>query len=547
MLDELHVKNVALIRDAVFMPSTGLTVVTGETGSGKTALLSALKLLVGERADSATVREGEAAAVVEGRFFLSGDDGQDGRVASRKISADGRSRVSIDGSMATVKQLAAQLGSTVDLCGQHEHQHLLKSANHMKMLDAWAGPNLAEAKHAYEKAFDDVAAARAALDEIMEASRASAAQVDEARFVLQRIEEVSPSLDEYEEIMRELPRVENAEALAQASDAAYWGLSCDGGAIDAVNAALNGLESLVSADSSLESMTRSLADASYILEDVARDLRAYRDSIDHDPSSFARLQERVSALQGLKRSYGPRMEDVLERRDQAARLVSSVDDAAEITAAAEARLEAAELALAGAACVLEGLRCEVAPRFAEQVNAQMARLEMGSAELVCSVESLGREQWTRSGSSKVEFLYRAGSGMTPRPLARIASGGEVSRVMLACKVVLGAADERSTLVFDEVDAGVGGSVAVALAAVLEDLAKTHQVIVVTHLPQVAVRGDAHYVVRKHVAKDAAPETELIGLQGDDRIAEIARMLSGDGSEASMVHAREMIESVRDSQ
>ena len=560
MLDELHVQNVALIREATFAPAQGLTVVTGETGAGKTALLSAIKLLVGERADASTVREGAqgAGAVVEGRFFLSADadNADDGHIACRKVSADGRSRVSIDGSMSTVRQLADQLGATVDLCGQHEHQHLLKPANHAAMLDAWAGDAVANTKTAYIEAFNVEQAAAAELARVREASQASAAQLEEARFTLARIDEVNPTIDEYDELMAELPKIENAEALAQASDGAYWGLSGDGGAIEAVNSAIASLESLTAADAALEPLVSSLTDASYILEDASRDLREYRDGIDHDPHALERLQERASALQGLMRAFGPRMEDVIERRDAAAKLIESVDDSSRVIAQAETAHADAEAKLVEAAKAFDDARKAAAPKFGEQVNAQMARLEMGGAELIVHVDPLERAQWTRGGASKVEFMYRAGAGMTPRPLARIASGGEVSRVMLACKVVLGEADARDTLVFDEVDAGVGGSVAVALAAVLADLAKTHQVIVVTHLAQVAVRGERHFMVKKtagaignesegaNAAEAAIPETTLCELDEDERVREIARMLSGDASEASLAHAKEMLKNVR---
>lgn len=590
MLDELHVKNVALIRDASFAPAAGLTVITGETGAGKTALLSALKLLSGERADAATVREGASAAVVEGRFFFPDDAAEhpDGHVAVRKVTSDGRSRVTLDGSMATVGQLAGEVGSTIDLCGQHEHQHLLKPANHVKMLDAWAGDAVIQARTAYGEAFRAAQAAQAELDRIREASRSSAAQVQEARFVLQRIDEANPTLDEYDDLMRELPRIENAEALARATDVAYHELSADGGAIDATNAAIRELAGMAKADAALEPLAQSLTDASFILEDVARDVRAYRDAIEHDPEALAALQERASMLQGLMRSYGPRMEDVIERREQAARLVASVDDSEALIAAAEKALDQAESQLAQCAKALDDARGQAAPRFAEAVGAHMARLEMGGAQLVCSIEPLERAHWTPAGPSKMEFLYRASAGMTPRPLARIASGGEISRVMLACKVVLGQNDERDTLVFDEVDAGVGGSVAVALADVLATLALTHQVIVVTHLPQVAVRGSVHYLVKKEGAlgaaqaaqpqedgardgaaergthagakaqaatpneaapksekaaldQDGLPETTLVKLGGEDRVLEIARMLSGSTDEAACAHAREMLE------
>ena len=209
--------------------------------------------------------------------------------------------------------------------------------------------------------------------------------------------------------------------------------------------------------------------------------------------------------------------------------------------AARQELDRAEAALARAAAALAEARAEAAPRFAAAVCAQMGRLEMGGAELVCDLAPLEREQWTKAGPQAVEFLFRPGAGMQARPLARIASGGEVSRVMLAVKVVLGEADEVDTLVFDEVDAGVGGSTAVALADVLADLARTHQVIVVTHLAQVAVRGEVHYVVRKTAGEHTMPETDLRRLPDGERPAEIARMLSGDATETSLAHAREMLE------
>lgn len=414
------------------------------------------------------------------------------------------------------------------------------------MLDAWAGDTVAFAKRAYAEAFD---AAREAAHYVARAQKdscASAAQVEEARFTLQRIEELNPSQDEYDELLRELPRIENAETLAQATHESYRGLAGDGGAIESVNAAVCSLERLVQVDPALEPVARCLSDASYILEDAAHDLRAYRDSIEHDPAACAQVQDRIGALQGLMRTYGPRMEDVLARRDAAQRLIASVEDAGALLAEAVALQQRAEEDLAACAQALDDARAHAIPEFAAAVNAQMARLEMGGAELVCVQDSLPREQWSRTGASRVEFMYRAAHGMTPRPLARIASGGEISRVMLACKVVFGNSDERETLVFDEVDAGVGGSVAVSLAGVLADLARTHQVIVVTHLPQVAVRGAVHYVVQKEAPEEGGngiPQTKLVSVEGEDRVAELARMLSGIVDAASCAHARDMLESL----
>ena len=561
MIDEIQVENLALIREATLVPARGLTVLTGETGAGKTALLSALKLLMGARADKDAVRDGEEALAVSGRFYgiasadgaesdaaLAAGDFDDLRelVATRRVTADGRSRVSIDGRMASVGELARAVAPTIDLCGQHEHQQLMKTSQHVRMLDAWAGEAVAQAHAVYENAFATANAAAAELARVREAGEASSAKLDEARFVLQRIDAVDPREGEYDELLEELARVEHAETLAVAVSTAHEALAGEEGAIDALGSAISALDGAARFDAKLGEFAEALREAGYVLEDMARETRDYREGVEFDPEVLAQQQERMASLQGLLRMYGPRMEDVLARRAEAADLVSLVDDAAERERAAQQELDRAEEALAQAAAALSEARAEAAPRFAEAVCAQMGRLEMGGAQLVCDLAPLERGQWTKVGPQAVEFLFRPGAGMQARPLARIASGGEVSRVMLAVKVVLGEVDEVDTLVFDEVDAGVGGSTAVALADVLADLARTHQVIVVTHLAQVAVRGQAHYVVQKAAGDEGAmPETDLCQLDSAERPAEIARMLSGDATETSLAHARELLERAAD--
>ena len=291
-------------------------------------------------------------------------------------------------------------------------------------------------------------------------------------------------------------------------------------------------------DTGLGKLADSLESALIDIEDVASELRDYRDSVEYDPSELDRMQSRMATLRGLMRSYGPGMADVLARRERARRVVEAAHDGGSSVRKAQAAVEKAEAELARRADALDEARAAAAPRFAEEVNAQMATLQMGSATLEVQLGRLPRSQWTREGASRVELLYRPAAGLTPRPLRRIASGGEVSRVMLSIKVVLGEADGTDTLVFDEVDAGVGGATAVALGELLARLAETHQVIVVTHLAQVAVHADRHYLVSK--TDDDVPETTIVPIEGEDRVREIARMLSGDATEASLAHAREML-------
>ena len=514
MIDEIHVENIALIKCADLVPGPGLTVLTGETGAGKTALLSALKLLMGERADSATVREGSDGALVEGRLF-SGARDEEGFVIQRRLGSDGRSRVRVDGSLASVRELSERVSPLIDLCGQHEHQRLLDPASHVGMVDAWAGAG------------------------VTEASRTQGSRLEEARFALERISDVDPKPGELEELEERLPRVEHAESLACCANDAAEALTCEGGALDALNTAIAELSRMARVDVKLSEFADQLSGAAITVEDAAAELRRYRDSVDFDPAELAAAQERYSAFKGLLRQWGPHMEDVFARRDEAAELLSLVDDAeARVRRARDAR-DAAEAELSEAARTLTKRRNAAAPRFCREVGKQMARLEMGRAELVWDSKPLARERWTVQGPTACELLYRSGAGMTPRPLRRIASGGELSRVMLASKVVLGEADAVDTLVFDEVDAGVGGSTARSLAQVLADLARTHQVIVVTHLAQVAVQGSVHYVVRRDDAADI-PETSLIRVEAADRIAEIARLLSGDATEESLAHAKQLL-------
>lgn len=537
MIDEIHVSDLALIHEAVFAPAPGLTVLTGETGAGKTALLSALKLLVGERAEASQVREGAAAAEVEGRLFKGASDAE-GLCISRRVSADGRSRARIDGHMASVRELAELVGPMVDLCGQHEHQRLLDASSHVEMVDAWAGRPVLDALEAYRGALASARAAARELERVTAAARTEGARLADAQFTVERIEEVDPRPGEFEELEEVLPRSEHAEALASTAHEAVESLSGEGGALDALNSAIAGLSRMGAVDAQLSTFADTLNEAAILLEDASSDLRRYRDSVDFDPGELARLQERYSELKGLLRQFGPRMEDVFARLDEARELLAMVSDGEARIRHAQEALDAAETELAHAAKVLMRRRNEAAPRFCREVGKQMARLEMGKTELVWDARALPRERWSEMGPATCELLYRGGVGLTPRPLRRIASGGELSRVMLACKVVLGEADGVDTLVFDEVDAGVGGAVARSLAAVLADLARTHQVIVVTHVAQVAVLAERHYVVEK--LEGDVPETRLSLVEGEDRVREVARMLSGDATEASLAHAREML-------
>lgn len=573
MLDEMHIANVALIRDTLFQPSSGMTVITGETGSGKTALLNALKLLVGERANAGMIREGAAELAVEGRFFLESveadeqevpvEDGgpaqqgvsaehsepvepemvassEDGTVVCRRVGQNGRSRVTINGSLAGVKDLAAGVGASIDLCGQHEHQQLLNAAYQRKLFDRWGASSISPALERYQEAFDACAAAQAEVERLQKLREADSVALDRARFTVEQIAAVDPQPGEYETLLQELPFYENAEMLAGETRSAYQALMAEGGVLEKLQDAQVSIDKIAGVDGAVEAQQKAVREAYFLLEDVGHELARYQASIDFSEDELEVRQTRLSALQGIMRGYGPTMDEVFATFAEANQLIASYDSCDELLAEAKRAREEAEDRLVSAADALAAAREEVAPRFSAAVTSQMARLEMGSASLVVELQDLAREAWTRWGTQALDYLFVPGAGLSPQKLSAIASGGEISRVMLALKVVLGSCDDVDTLVFDEIDAGVGGKTALALAAVLKDLAQTHQLIVVTHLPQVAVVGDAHYLVEKHEAPELT--TDIRVLSAEERVAEVARMLSGRVDETSLAHAKELLAS-----
>lgn len=544
MIDELHVRNLALIEDAVLRPSPGLTVLTGETGAGKTALLSALKLLAGERADVSQVREGETEAVVEARFTdASSDDGPGDAelIVRRRLGIDGRSRCTVDDEMVTVSSLAARVGPLLELCGQHEHQTLLSPQAHVAYLDRWSGA-VHEVLAAYQAAWARVSRAQEAYDEVVEAAKTSLADLEMARFTISEIDRVAPVPGEYESLESDLPALQHAEELAEGARSALLSLRDEGGALDSMAAAQAHLERLRGIDLVLDELIGVLSGVLASAEDMASDLRAYRDRVDFDPHELEQHLDRLGALEGLCKRYGPRMQDVFERRSHAQAIVDGAEGSSERLDAVKLALDDAERELTCSAQALAHERRAHAEGFSAAITQAISELQMPDARVICLVDDLPRASWTSQGPQHIELLFAPGVALTPKPLSRIASGGELSRVMLALKGEVEHVESASTLVFDEVDAGIGGATAVAVGLRLARLARTNQVIVVTHLAQIAVHAQTQVVVSKF-DRDGVPVTNLTVVEGEGRVREIARMLAGDESDAALRHARGLLEAV----
>ncbi|HEY5506693.1 MAG TPA: DNA repair protein RecN [Coriobacteriia bacterium] len=537
MLEELHVRDLALIEEAWLELGPGMTALTGETGAGKTVLVGALKLLLGDRADATLVRSGAAEALVEGRFTVDGVE----RTARRRVSADGRSRCYLDGEMATVGALAEGLGPLVDLHGQHDHQELLRTGSHAGLLDRFAGAGLAlDAYRAAYRAHRDAAATLARLQSALGDKERRIATLEAT---VDDIGRVAPEPGEDEAIAARLPRLRHGEKLAAASSAAHRALTEEAGAAERVAEAGSALARVTGIDPVLDAISDDIGDAESRLHAAASRLRDYGEGVDYDPLALEEAEARGAALAVLKRSYGPLLGDVIAARDAAASELDTLGAGEAGLEQARRAVDDAESALVAAAVSLSGLRAAASAAFEARLIAAAHDLSMPHAGFEVSRASLPRDAWTADGPERIEFLYAPASGEPARPLARIASGGEVSRVMLALKSVLGAADTVPVLVFDEIDAGIGGATALAVGGRLHSLAAGRQVLVITHLAQVAAFADAQLVVEKSEL-DGRARTHVRAVAREERTAEIARMLSGSVTDASLAHARELLASVK---
>ena len=577
MLEEVRITGLGVIEDAVLELSSGFTVVTGETGAGKTMVVTGLGLMFGGRADPARVRPGAERATVEGRLRIDPggrvaqqvleaggelDDEGGSLIVSRSVSAEGRSRAYAGGRSVPVSLLTYLADDLVAVHGQADQQQLLRPGRQRQALDRYAGPELHAVLTDYQRAYQRHREVRAELDELTRAARERAAEAEDLRRGLVEIEQAEPAEGEDALLLAEEDRLAHADALHAAATTAHEALLGDPAsgsfeAADAVSLLASGrqaLEAVAEHDPALAGLAARLSEASYLVSDVGAELASYVQSVDSDPARLAAVQERRAELTRLIRTYGglvpgpaagpdgaaavPDLSAVLAWAKQGGARLTELegdDDRIATLAGEEAGLAAAVAELAGQ---LTELRRAAAESFAAGVTAELSALAMPHARLVVAVVPAG--EFGPQGADEVEIRLAAHPGAPMLPLSKGASGGELSRVMLAIEVVFAGADPVPTFVFDEVDAGVGGKAAVEIGRRLARLARLAQVIVVTHLPQVAAFADAHLVIEK--ADDGSvTRSGLTRLDDAGRVTELSRMLAGlEDSEFGRAHAGELL-------
>lgn len=524
MLSELRVENLGVIGELSLRLGPGLTALTGETGAGKTLLIGAIELLIGGRSDSGMVRPGSSEALVEGRFVTDDDE----QVLARAVPTDGRSRAYVNGRLATVATLAESGQHLVDLHGQNTHQSLLGAATQRDALDRYGHVDLGH----YLEVRLRIGELEQALAALGGDERARLREIELVRYQLDELERAGlTSPDEDGRLDLEESSLADATAHQEAGGRGVESLTAEAGALDAVRTALH----LVASRRPFDAVAVRLRAVAAELDDIAAEMRSVTESIDDNPERLAAVRERRQLLRDLRRKYGDTLAEVLAERLVLADRLAALDGHAEEVARIEGALAEARLQRDRAAAAVAAARRRAAPKLAADVQRLVRGLALANARVEVVVEG-------DDPGNEVTFLFSANKGEPLAPLTKVASGGELARTMLALRLVLSEAPD--TLVFDEVDAGIGGEAALAVGRALAELATRHQVLVVTHLAQVAACADRHIVVSK-TTKGSRTLASACEATGDDRARELARMLSGlSESDSALSHARELLESAR---
>ena len=563
MLQELSIRNFAIIDNLTIRFADGLTILSGETGAGKTILINAVNLLLGSRASAALIRTGSETAELEAFFQVPegcetaermseyGVKAADGLIVRRVISRTDANRIYINGTLATQQMLSRITANLASISGQHAHQTLLKEEQQLLILDQYAGlmPLRREVFDAYHR----IVPAIQRLDKLQQVHRQQAQQLELLSFQQQEISAANIDPDEDQQLEKERDRLKNAEFLYQA---VFGGIESLYGSEGSVSEKLveikKALEKAAAIDGELKPKVASLEAMVFQCEDAVEDLRAYLSTLSLDENRLSQVEERLDTLNRLKRKYGGSLSAVAAFYEEVTTALSAVENVEQDISEVKDELANQQGRLSELAGQLSRERTAAAKRLAGDVVSQLADLRMGQTRFEIRLTKATADektsdylrcngsQVTDSGLDRVAFMIAPNVGEEPKPLAAIASGGELSRVVLAIKAILAESDSVGTVVFDEVDAGIGGGVAEIVGQKLDNLARHHQVICITHLPQIARFGNHHFTIAKSVA-DGRTRVSIALLDENRRVEEIARMLGGvELTRATLAHARELV-------
>ncbi|WP_352401129.1 DNA repair protein RecN [Anaerotignum sp.] len=554
MLENLHIKNVALIKECQVAFGPGLNILTGETGAGKSMLIDSLQFALGGRLGKDFLRNDQKMALVEALFSVKDNSfsdkleengiepEEDGTLLiSRTLNDAGKSVCRINGSIVTVSMLRELAADLIDIYGQHEHQSLLNPSKHILLLDRFCGSGFDEVKEAYANCFGKRKEIDKQLEELMGDEAQREQRLDILNFQKDEIETAALSPREEEELVDKKKRLTHMERLIrltlESANLLYDGADDMPSACDNVSCTVDKLRECAGLDPSLEGYYNDLEDVYARLEDISREIKRYAQNLEDDPEELERVEERLQTIYKLKRKYGGSVDAVIKFYEKISDEIAFFSNSQEKVEQLTAQRLKIQKSLEDAANKLTKMREEAALRVAKQIEDSLKDMEMKNAKFYIQITP--REEWNALGKDKVEFLISANAGENLKPLAKIASGGEMSRVMLALKAVLVDADEIETFIFDEIDTGVSGRTAGKVGRKMSLIGKKRQILCITHLPQIAAMADKHFLIEKETNNDETV-TKVKSLDEASAVAEVARLMgNATVTQATLTAAREL--------
>ncbi len=540
MLEHLHIKNVALITESEIDFEKGLNILSGETGAGKSMVIDSLNFALGERTSSNFLRKGEKMALVEAVFTVKEEEilkkleengipiEEDSTILlTRTMNQTGKTICRINGNVVTVGMMKECAEGLLDIHGQHQHQSLLNTAKHIQILDQFCGKKLEEAKEDFEvsyKAFQEI---EKSLSKLLGDEQQRTRKIDLLQFQIEEIAQAKLQIGEEEELLETKRRLMNGEKIRNLTENSlcflYHGTEMQSSSIDQLSRALQEVADLTKYDEKINHIYETLSSVYAQMDDVVRDLKHYSDTIVEESEELENVEERIQLIYHLKKKYGNNIEEILEFYQDATQEVDFLLNSEEIVQQLNEKKKKAEKELLQKAEKLSSIRIEKAQEIQKEIEQQLWDLEMKYGKFVISIED--KKEITQNGKDKVEFLISANAGEELKPLTKIASGGEMSRVMLALKTVLAKADKIEVFIFDEIDTGVSGRTAQKVAEKMAFIAKTHQIICITHLPQIAAMADHHLLIEKNM-EEQKTITTVTALDKEKSVSEIARLIGG---------------------
>ena len=536
MVTTLHIKNVGIIDDLSIDLNNGFNVLTGETGAGKTLIIGSLAILAGGRFSKEMIRNGEEFSFVEANFYCPNNEvAVDGNIiVSREIHLNGRNSCKINGRLITVNELKEFMSKIIDIHGQHDSQLILNPMQHIIYLDKFIGKELNESVCEYIKKLEEYNKLKQELKNTYGEDQEKERRLDLLRYQYNEIEQAKLKQNEEEELQNKHKMMQNAEKLKD--NLFEIDTNLNENAIIAISNSIRSLEKIQDCGKEYSEKLSILKNSYYDIQELARDLRYMREEVDFDENERNQIENRLDLIFSLKRKYGNTITEILEFRNKIENEINKIENLDEYHNKIKIQIKNLEQELFKIANQMSNVRTKYAETLSKKINQELKDLEMPNAKFEIKINKT--ERFCENGIDEVEFMICANVGEGLKPLTKIASGGEMARIMLAIKNVLADVDEVSTLVFDEIDTGISGKASKAVAEKMKSIAELHQVICITHLPSIAARGDYNYYISKQT-KENKTYTSIKLLNEDETIEEIARISSGEVTEIAKAHAKEL--------